>query len=177
MYITYLLTRIQQNKLNDIMFNDDRVINNTLTASKSIMENNEASFIKLRQHIIGKTQCKNKQYEALFVGEYPLITKDELNLFHSFSSAILHIDKSKVTIDNCNFIWEYCNQDERTAEECYTIFNHLLNNIDENIIKSIFYSLDFDKIKFCHLPIEEKENCLKLIADAIDISSSDQCIK
>ena len=113
----------------------------------------------------------------MFVGEYPLITKDELNLFHSFSSAILHIDKSKVTIDNCNFIWEYCNQDNRTAEECQRIFDHLFNDVDEDVIKSIFYSLDFDKIKLCQLSTEEKENCLELIADAIDISSSDHCIQ
>lgn len=183
LFISYLLIKAPANQIDNINYLNDTVINNILIASKVLYDNNSAAFITLRKCIIKNVQ-KNAytKYQMLFEGEYPVITKEELNIFLNFSDAIICIDGSKLSIENCDFVWEYCNQDNRSSEECREIFEFLFNPKYDSIIKEgnvakkIFYALDFGKIKFSSMEENHKELAISYVSVLLELNNPSEAL-
>lgn len=181
LFISYLLTKTPLNQIDDIDYSNSNVASSILTACSNIINENEQVFISLRKCIIKKLETVYEMYGPLFEGEYPIITKDELNTFSEFSNAIICIDGSKLDVENCNFVWEYCNQDFRNADNCYKIFDCLFNarlNVkDSDVAKKIFYALDFNKIKFANLTEDNKETVIGFVADLLELNNAEEALK
>lgn len=182
LYITYLLSKSAKNELNEIDYSDDEIAKMIILASKHIFSANPSLFLNIRQEIISRLQNVYKTYGVLFEEAFPLIQKPELNLFNNFSNAIICVDGRQLTGENYNFICEYCNQDTRNSTECSNIFEYLFNGelvtsiTSEDITKNIFNSLDFQKIMFKDLDVENKERCIDFVSNALDLTTPVNCI-
>lgn len=182
LFISYLLTKAPINQIDDINYSDDTVKDNIITASKVLYNKNPSAFILLRKCIIRNMQNVYDKYSMIFEGEYPIITKDELNTFVTFSDAIICIDGSKLNVENCDFVWEYCNQDDRSPEDCLKTFDYLFNSEhdivvrDSDVAKKLFYALDFDKIKFKELEESQRENAISYISTLLKLDDASEAL-
>lgn len=181
--ITYVLSLAESNKLENVKFGNSEVANLLCNAAKSICEKNENLFLRMRKAIIVELQDVSKLYINLFDNEFPLVTKDELNLFEDFSDAIICIDGRNISVENCNYILEYCNQSSRNDTECKRLFDFLFNKekypetvSDSEIIKKLFDGFDFTNIAFKNLKDEDKEVCISFVGDAIGLSKPENCL-
>lgn len=181
LFTTYLLIKGMTNDFSGIDYGNEEISAVIISSCLRIYELNPNIFMSIRRHIICTLQDVYDMYKKMFEGSAPVITKDELNSFNDFSNAIICIDAGRLTIDNCDFVWEYCNQDERTESECYKTFDYLFNPKynsikDSDIADRIFYSLDFSKIKFINMSDEDKDEILGYLKPLI-LRNSQECLK
>lgn len=183
LFVCYILDKAPKNHIDDIDYLDDDIRKNIISASKILLSEDESIFILLRKSIIRKVQNIYDKYNEIFEGEYPVITKEELNIFDDFLDAIICIDASKLDLENCDFVWEYCNQDKRSAEECLSVFKYLFNIEhklaveDSKVAQKLIYALDFDKIRFCELNITQREEAIKYVFDLLSLSDPEEALK
>ena len=183
LFVCYILDKAPKNHIDDIDYLDDDIRKNIISASKILLSEDESIFILLRKSIIRKVQNIYDKYNEIFEGEYPVITKEELNIFNNFLDAVICIDASKLDLENCDFVWEYCNQDIRSAEECLSVFKYLFSRehklavADSNVARKLIYALDFDKIKFCELNITQREEAVKYVFDSLSLSDPEEALK
>lgn len=184
LYISYLLTKTPLNQIDDIEYMDENVSKNILASCDAILNKDKDVFVSLRHNIIKKSQQVYNVYSSIFQAPYPVITKDELNTFDNFSNAIICIDGSQLNINNCDFVWEYCNQDLRSSDECSKIFDYLFNPQytdtmvrDSITANKIFYSFDFNKIKFSELSEEEKETSISYLKTFLKLTEVNEALK
>lgn len=183
LFVCYILDKAPKNQIDDIDYLDDAIRENIISASKILLAEDESIFMLLRKSIIRKVQNMYEKYNEIFVGEYPIVTKVELNIFNNFLDAVICIDASKLDLENCDFVWEYCNQDIRSAEECLSVFKYLFSRehklavADSNVARKLIYALDFDKIKFCELNITQREEAVKYVFDLLNLSDLEEALK
>lgn len=178
--ITYLLNKAPINDFADIDYANEEFSKVIISACARIYESNPNVFMTIRKNIICTLQKVYKLYRDIFEGTFPIVTKDELNSFGDFNNAIICIDGSKLTADNCNFVWEYCNQDERNSVECSNLFDYLFNpeynSVNDTVVaKKLFYSFDFSKLKFKDISEENKEKIFDYLKPLL-LNISQECI-
>lgn len=183
-YISYLLSTVGTYKIQNINYGDSQVAESIIKASPKIYLSNRTKFLEIRKCIIEQLQQVYDLYNEFFESErYPEITKDELNTFLRFTDAMMCIDGRKITVDNCDFIWEYCNQDIRDADECKSMFDNLFNIeyesciSDGEVINKLINSFDFDKIQFSKMNETDKEKATGWVYDALELDDINNCIK
>lgn len=183
LFVCYILSEAPKNKIDDIDYFNDVIRENIISASKVLLNEDESIFILLRKSIIRKVQNVYDKYSEIFEGEYPIVTKEELNTFNEFSNAIICIDASKLDLENCDFVWEYCNQDNRSAEECLDIFKYLFDSgyklatKDSDVVNKLIFALDFDKIRFCELDISQREEAIGYVSNLLGLSEPEEALK
>ena len=184
LFKSYLLIKAPIGKIEDIDYFDDNVADGIIAAGQELLKKNLYAFISLRKYIIKQVQANvYDKYGNIFWGEYPIITKEELNTFNEFSSAIICVDGSKIDKGNCDFIWEYCNQDDRSSQDCLKVFDYLFNKEyelsiqDEDALKKVFFGLDFGKIKFSELDISQREKFISNIFESLELDIPSEALK
>lgn len=180
LFTTYLLNKAHINDFADIDYANEEISKVIISACTRIYEIDPNVFMTIRKNIICTLQKVYKLYRNIFEGAFPIVTKDELNSFSEFNNAIVCIDGSKLNAGNCNFVWEYCNQDERDSVECYNLFDYLFNPeyncvSDTVVAEKLFYSFDFSKIKFRDINEEEKDKILGYLKPLL-LNTSEECI-
>lgn len=183
LYICYILSKAPKNEIDDIDYLNDTVREKIIYSSKILLNEDTSVFILLRKSIILKVQSVYDKYREIFEGEYPIITKEELNMFNNFSDAIICLDATKLNLENCDFVWEYCNQDNRSANECLSVFEYLFDKEyklvveDRDVAKKLIYALDFDKIRFCELNISQREVATNYVLELLGLSEPEEALK
>lgn len=183
LFVCYILSEAPKNKIDNIDYFDDVIRESIISASKVLLNENEPVFILLRKSIIRKVQSVYDKYGEIFEGAFPIVTKDELNAFNDFKDAIMCVDASRLNLENCDFVWEYCNQDNRSAEECLIIFKFLFDSEhklavnDSGVVRKLIYSLDFDKILFCELDIEQREIAISYVFESLELNEPEEALK
>jgi len=180
LYHTYLCTMWGDEKLDELDYTDERVKKNILNASERINMVNPEIIIALRKAILKKSLKNFKEYEELFRNEYSLISKDELDYFKDFEESLSFIDKGKVNEAQCDYLIEYINRKNRTAEECYVLFemfdSKLAVSFSATTIKKIVDNLDYEKIDFAGMSKEQKEEASANISAALGLNDANNCI-
>lgn len=183
LFVCYILSKAPKNQIDNINYLDDTVRENIISASRVLLAEDETIFILLRKSIIRKVQNVYNKYGQIFEGEYPIVTKEELNTFNVFLDAIICIDASKLDLENCDFVWEYCNQDNRSANECLSVFKYLFDKEhklvveDRDVARKLIYALDFDKIRFCELNIAQREEAANYVFELLGLSEPEEALK
>ena len=180
MFTTYLLNKALIDDFAGINYANEEISKAIINACDRIYEIDTYIFMSVRKNIICTLQKVYKLYRGIFEGAFPVITKDELNSFSEFNNAIVCIDGGKLTTGNCDFVWEYCNQDERNAVECYNLLDYIFNPKyncvkDIEVAKRLFYSFDFSKLKFKDISEEDKDKILGYLKPLL-LNTSQECI-
>ena len=167
MIISLLLSYSFQNRLDEFDFSPDWICNKLLEIAPDLYALNNENFITIRTLAQKHINHNSENFYQLYYTNYPLITKQELYNF-SASDLYLFVNHSLITIDNCNFLSEFCNDKKLQSNDLYNFFHNLfmqkekINNVD--IMKKIFENIDFTNIQFDTLSNEQQEEIISLFS-------------
>ncbi|MCL2718988.1 MAG: hypothetical protein FWE14_09450 [Lachnospiraceae bacterium] len=186
-YCTVLASYAHNNRLNEISFEDINLIKSIALACTVLNNYNDQIICKIRKAIIVKCgedifEEKYAGYYDLFYGDYPLVTINELDNFINFSFSLSYINGSKVEAENYQFIIDFINSQERTAQECCDIFETLFSGgyisciNDNKIIEKIVNELDYSNINFYEMTLEQKDTVADLLKIPLKLNNPSNAI-
>lgn len=101
-----------------------------------------------------------EKYKELFIGDYNMISADELEVIKDFKISLELINYGALDKSNYSEIIGYYNKDIRELEDCYLIMYNLLTKVKQSAItmREIMNSIDYDMVLMYSLKESEKEN-------------------
>ena len=151
-----------------------------ISACEKFISYDDNLIPKIRLEIIKQFKKKGLSKEIpdvfsdLFYGDYPMISSEEICEVNSVSIMLRLLNRELVTTSNSAEIVSFINNNS-IQEECLTNFKLLFGDYDDkypedSIAMDIINSLDYQKIGFCDLDIENKEKALEFIGKQINLS-------
>lgn len=149
------------------------------------IKNKSSTIIAIRKVIISKQLWDKSEYIDLFLSnDYPLVTMEELVNVNDFFGAIGLINFNKITIDNCNLVFEFCNKHYTEGETgIITLFSYLFDEegydciTDPEVIENIVYNLDYSVIAVERLSDLEKDQICKILSQSLNLSVVKESVK
>lgn len=184
-YITVLSSFSKSDCLNELQLFKAEIVPLVLEASKILNEYDSNIIISIREAIIksNEDEAVNGKYNILFLGDYPVISEREINLMSKLKNFLICTNFGKINTQNCHIYVEYVNRNCRDSEECYLIFYYLFDKenswiiTDTSIIEYVLDNLNYSKIGFAKMSMEQKEKVVILLSPLLQLSIPENCYK
>lgn len=159
---------------------DEEQILATIKENKAELLKDKSLFRRLRENICKINVEILPNYIFLFDDEAPLIAEGELailgNSIDSDINILKVIQHSLVTEDDADFLIEFFNRKYHKNNESFEILKHI-SKYNEEVAKIIFYSLNFEKFKYCLFSREKKSIIRTLFENILDLNTNTARIK
>ncbi len=171
--ISVLLKHADEKTLDLFNFTEDWIPEKLLSIARELYELEPDYFIEIRKIAKQKIQTTPNNFYTLYNGNYPLITKEELNIL-KLDELNSYINFRRITSDNCKMLSDYCNLHNLQQNDLYTYFEALFLKeehciIDKQIVCSIFENIDFNKINLSTISSEQQDVLLTKIGSVFEL--------
>ena len=182
-YLSLMLTRLKQNRLEKVEFNNIEDMARMKEDLDSIYEMSESKFIEIRKFILKDDSIDTEEFEALFYGGYPIISSDELGSEKNPITALKFLNREKIDEQNCGYIAQYCNThikgEGQISSALKSLFSEEYSDLisSNEICKKLFYSLDFKQIKFNEIGRERQEKVVGYIFKPLELNQPAEAVR
>ena len=123
----------------------------------------------IRSRILSKYRnlCA-ENYRFLFAVPNPIITEEEIALIINKSIALDIIDKTQIDEENGEYIINYFGKYISDLNESYEILCFICDIEDEELKRTLFLKLDFDKIQYYRIAAKRKKHIIEKMSVAFD---------
>lgn len=150
----------------------------------AVMRSEEASIwkrdLQLFQRIRAWMCAEYKDAVAacadLFWLPYPLVTAQELRNISGLEVAEKIYDREQAAEDEAHVFVSYCNRQYRPSKEAFSIFCYIAD-MDEEIIRDVFYALDMKKVKFAGMSQKRKMEIVKKLQIPLDLTDAGEIVR
>lgn len=150
----------------------------------AVMRSEEASIwkrdLQLFQRIRAWMCAEYKDAVAacadLFWLPYPLVTAQELRNISVLEVAEKIYDREQAAEDEEHVFVSYCNRQYRPSKEAFSIFCYIAD-MDEEIIRDVFYALDMKKVKFAGMSQKRKMEIVKKLQIPLDLTDAGEIVR
>ena len=169
----YVLVMLNLDNLID--FTDIR-IHNSIEEHYNDIKQREVEFKKLRMEVLGTSENTIESYLFLFGNENSTMTQEELkvlsdNIDDCERWVMRLIPSEELTEDNYLWVAEFFNGKEHDCNESVEILKYVLSSEDD-IAERMFYSLDFNRIKYRSLKSTQKSIVIELGKERLILSNT-----
>lgn len=182
-YVTVLSSYSKSKRLNEIDLFTEKVIPQVLAACEILNENDSNVLIAIRETIIRSNvdDIIKGKFDILFWGEYPILSEREMNLLPKLENFLTLINCEKIDADNYHIYVDYINKNCRNSDDCYLVFYYLFDSenawilIDTTIVKYIIENLEYSKIGFSNMTMEQQEKVVILLSPYLQLAIPENC--
>lgn len=126
---------------------------------------------------------KKREYESLFMGEFPFITIEEYRKYESLENALRCINKAGIDGENASDFANLINERSYTSEESLQLFEYLFSTDtnaecidDAQVVERIISGIDFQKLQIRKMPFVERNQWYETFENVYEPADSSEAI-
>ena len=183
LFMSSIYSRITTNTFENFDFDSEKFLEVLPSVAHNIYSLNPDCFIELRKVLIQNANLEQENVYKLFNASYPFISESELDLVKESKDFYWIVDFPNINIDNCILLSSQCNKRILLGKSLFDFFDALFlynssNSIsDTNIIWKIIESIDFKKVLFNTLSLENQKKLINFFDEKIILSDKENCIR
>ena len=172
---TYWINKIVYDKINELDLQNN--VEQNLVIIKNILDILKDNILKLRKVIVEKRLLD--EYIDIFMGEFPFITLQEIDMIEELKDLIKVIDFNKITINNIDIIVNKINTIYKDKNDLILIIDIFIQGkiVDINIISKFFENFIWKEEITYQLTYDEKENIYQILSTPLKLNNSIEALK